>query len=615
MQTTQAEIKTNPLKTKADVEQALKQICNPLKSSYSDGFARLQLGNSGVAYSDSIAGMEGFSRILWGLVPLLAGDAKEYDIWDFHLQGIKNGTNPAHEEYWGRINDYDQRIVEMAVFGLALLLIPDKIWEPLNEQERANLSGWLRQINHVKAHDCNWLFFPVLVNIGLKFVGEPYDEGLVEQNLQRIDEFYLGNGWYADGIDGHCDYYGPFAIHYYSLIYAKYMEKEDPIRAVTYKNRAEVFAKDFIHWFASDGSALPYGRSLTYRFAQAAFWSACVFANIEPFSLGVMKGLILRNLRWWFNKPIFNESNRLTVGYVYPNLVMAENYNSPGSPYWALKTFLPLALDEEHPFWQVQEEEYPKDLEQKSIQRLPHLALYKADTNRHLLAFNTGHISTNEHTHTSSKYEKFVYSNVFGFSVPRAEWGLAQGAFDCMLALSEGDNLYRVKRKSEEIRVEEDYLYMKWKPWHDVEVKTWLVPGNPWHVRIHRIETNRELDAADGGFALGLNDDELTKIQEQEQAFVRNQLGASGVKTLYGNGRAELIFPNANTNLINPRTVIPTIKTKVHQGVTLLASAVYGEKTFSDSFHLKPKITFANEQIIIQFSKKEVKIGDSPPAL
>ncbi len=80
----------------------------------------------------------------------------------------KNGTNPAHEEYWGRINDYDQRIVEMAVFGLALLLIPDKIWEPLNEQERANLSGWLRQINHVKAHDCNWLFFPVLVNIGLK---------------------------------------------------------------------------------------------------------------------------------------------------------------------------------------------------------------------------------------------------------------------------------------------------------------------------------------------------------------------------------------------------------------------------------------------------------------
>ncbi|WP_375120557.1 DUF2264 domain-containing protein [Paenibacillus sp. CR_12] len=29
---------------------------------------------------------------------------------------------------------------------------------------------------------------------------------------------------------------------------------------------------------------------------------------------------------------------------------MAENYNAPGSPYWALKTFLVLQLAEDSPF-------------------------------------------------------------------------------------------------------------------------------------------------------------------------------------------------------------------------------------------------------------------------
>ena len=44
------------------------------------------------------------------------------------LQGIRSGTDPTHAEYWGKVNDYDQRLVEMAVFGLAFALIPERIW-------------------------------------------------------------------------------------------------------------------------------------------------------------------------------------------------------------------------------------------------------------------------------------------------------------------------------------------------------------------------------------------------------------------------------------------------------------------------------------------------------
>lgn len=416
----------NPLKTKQDVADSLKDLCDPLKQYYSKGFARLTLGNTSAAYADSTAGLEGFSRVLWGLAPLLAGEEMEDELWEMHLQGIKNGTNPRHEEYWGEITDYDQRIVEMAAFGLALILIPNKIWDPLSEIEKENFSRWLSQVNQFKAHDCNWLFFVVMVNLGFQNVGLPHDSKKVEENLDRLDTFYLSNGWYSDGMNGHVDYYGPFAIHFYSLIYAKVMEDKDPIRSQKYKERAEVFAKEFITWFSADGSSLPYGRSLTYRFAQSSFWSAAVYAGIEPFSLGVMKGILLRNLRWWFQQPIFNDAGVLTIGYSYPNLVMGENYNSPGSPYWALKSFLPLALNEEHPFWKAEEEALP-EIDKKVIQKESHMIICRNEKNDHVLAFNSGHLSTNEHTHTSAKYEKFVYSTSFGFSVPRAEWGLSQG--------------------------------------------------------------------------------------------------------------------------------------------------------------------------------------------
>lgn len=598
-------IKTNPLKTREDMSEALKQICNPLKSYYSKGFARLKLGNTSAAYADATSEIEGFSRVIWGLAPLLAGEEIEYDIWEMHLEGIKNGTNPYHEEYWGDIQDFDQRIVEMAAFGLALILIPNKIWDPLSQQEKENFRIWLDQINKFKAHDCNWLFFAVLVNLGLKNIGMPYDRKKVEENLDRIDQFYLSNGWYADGIGGHSDYYVPFAIHYYGLIYAKVMEKEDPKRSRIYKERAEIFAKNFIYWSSTDGSSIPYGRSLTYRFAMSSFWGAAVYAGIEPFSLGVMKGLILRNLRWWLKQPIFNDAGVLTIGYSYPNLVIGENYNSPGSPYWGLKSFLPLALDRDHPFWKIEEEPLP-NLKDKEIQREPHLIICRNNTGNHVLAFNSGHLSTNEHTHTSAKYEKFVYSSTFGFSVPRAEWGLSQGAFDSMLALSEGDNIYRVKRKCEEYIVEDEYIYSRWKPWDNVEVKTWLIPGTPWHIRIHRIETERFLDTAEGGFALGIEDkkgkEEVKTNQNAQDCFVKMPGGSSGIKNLYGEGNAELIYPNANTNILHSRTVIPTIQTRITPGTTTLVSAVYGETgNVEDSWVDVPGVEVKKEQVVVHF--------------
>ncbi len=564
----------NPLKTRQDLVSALAQLTEPLWPLYSEGRARLKVGNTGAGYPASTAEMEGFSRLLWGLVPLLSGGG-DNRLWEKVLDGIRHGTDPSHEEYWGDVRDYDQHLVEMAVFGFALAAIPERIWVPLAPKEQDNLYNWLNQINFHPCHDCNWLFFNVLVNVGFLKLGRPYDEEQMLNNLNRMDDFYLEDGWYSDGINGHSDYYVPFAIHYYSLLYAKLMEREDPERSLKFKERAKKFASEFMTWFAPDGSALPYGRSLTYRFAQSAFWGALAYAGVDGLPAGVVKGLLLRNLRWWFSQPIFDAGGVLTIGYAYPNLVMAENYNAPGSPYWALKTFLPLALSEEHLFWNEEELPMP-EIPAITVQKPAHLVIVRESDSGHVAAFNSGHLYTNEHTHTSAKYEKFVYSTGFGFSVPRSEWGLSQGAFDSMLAISEsGDNLYRVRRQNVESEIVDNVLRSVWKPWADVEVQTWVVAGLPWHIRIHRIETERSLDTAEGGFALGQENEMISKI-DTFGALASTSWGTCGIKVLIGCRKGELVWPNANTNLLRPRTVLPTLTASLKPGIHWLASAVYG---------------------------------------
>lgn len=670
---TRQPVSANALRTKDDMREAFRQLTDPLKSFYSEGKALLQLRGAGAGHTHEVADLEGFSRILWGLVPQLAGGGEAEELWGIHRTGLVNGTDPSHPEYWGAVGDYDQRLVEMAAIGLGLCLVPERMWEPLDERERRNLYNWLNQINAHPCHDCNWLFFQVMVNLGFRAIGEPYDKEQMDRNLLRIDEFYLGNGWYSDGPGGHCDYYGPFAIHFYGLVYAKLMAGEDPGRCALYKERSLLFAGDFMAWFDTDGSALPYGRSLTYRFAQSAFWSAFAFAGLETDTLtpGVVKGLVLRNLRWWFKQPIFDSAGVLTVGYAYPNLVMAENYNAPGSPYWAFKTFLVLALSDDSDFWSAAEEELPEtaalssaepgdgaglpgkdpavgaqaDVRAKkpaaameqtggcmlqrtpvSVQREPHLVLCREPETGHVTAFNAGHHGTNLHTHTPAKYEKFAYSTRFGFSVPRAAWGLEQVAADSMLALSERDQQFRVRRVNEETRISGNVLYARWQPWTDVEVQTWIVAGLPWHVRIHHVNTKRSLTAAEGGFTLGSRPEQrigkvadwtsmdaragghtglmvhgsgaAKGLQDKEtgdQAALQGQglinltglggpgvsavslLGRSAAYGLKGYSKAEPVYLNANTNVLHPRAVLPSLLTDLEPGSHVLASVICGQ--------------------------------------
>lgn len=74
---------------------------------------RLHAGDTAAQYPDDVAGMEGFIRLLWGLLPLISGGVTPP--WhDKFITGVRHGCDPQHPGYWGDVGDNDQRAQQFA---------------------------------------------------------------------------------------------------------------------------------------------------------------------------------------------------------------------------------------------------------------------------------------------------------------------------------------------------------------------------------------------------------------------------------------------------------------------------------------------------------------------
>lgn len=581
-------------RTRAEFQRAVRQLVEPLFEHVSPGNARVRPTATGAHFPDAATELEGFSRLLWGVVPL--GVHAEFGRWSQIREGLVNGTNPEHEEYWGAAGDYSQKHVEMAAIGVGLALTPEHLWEPLSDAERERLVTWLDQINDAELHDCNWLFFRVMVNRGLRSVGAPHDAERTESSLDRLESFHRGDGWYTDGPSGEgnespVDYYLPWAMQFYGLLDAA-MADDDSERAERFRVRARAFATQHVHWFDDAGRAIPYGRSLTYRFAQAAFWGGLAFADAKPDALswGVVRGLWARNVRWWLDQPIFTDGGLLSVGYRYPTLKVSESYNSPNSPYWALKAFFPLALDADHPFWQAEEEPLP-DLPAVTPQPEAGKLLCRSEGGEHLFALSLPQTSVHGH----EKYTKFAYSARFGFSVASRLPGAGRGGHDSALALSLDGSGYATPQETTATEMDGTTLCFRWEPWESVQVRTWLAPALPWHVRVHRIETDRTVHAEEGGFALDKTGDDGNAAVHHVRdgtAVARYPNGVSGIADGFGDRAAAVVEAEPNTNLYHPRTVVPTLRSTHESGTHWLGSAVAASPSPEAAWDAEPDVAF-----------------------
>ncbi len=550
------------LNSKKDFQELLLDIVNPLLPYYSGEKAELVLGVTATNYGHKARGLEAFSRPLWGLVPFWAGGGEFREFEEIYRKGLVAGTDPNGKEYWGGFHAFDQRFVEMAAIAYGLILTPEKLWDTLNDKEKDNLADWLYGINEYELPICNWILFAVLVNIALKKVGRGYDAEKLEYYLNGVDTFYLGEGWYQDGDSGQKDYYVSFAIHFYTLFYAKVMEQEDPERCRVYKERAVIFAKQFIYWFDDHGAALPYGRSLTYRFSQVSFFCACLMAEVTPFPIEVIKGLIVRHLCDWMRKPIFDRTDILTIGYGYPNLVMGERYNGSGSPYWALKTFAMLMLPDNHPFWSAEAQAMPELKEQLLLSRADMLIRRYPN---HTTAYVPGKYSPSGHGQTPAKYGKFAYDTRFAFNVAKSTSEVHEAAADSMLAFYINGYVY-VRRVCDQFQVTDTEVTSKWTPYPGIEVVSRIIPTEDGHRREHIIQSNMECVAYDCGFAVEIDVTGEKLTQEQFFAQVENEYAMCRVSSACGKGQGTVIVADPNTNLLHPMTRIPAICYSVAEG-------------------------------------------------
>ena len=562
----------NPLRTREDVERAAIDLFTPLLPFFSQGGARVKLGSSGVWFSGVAEELEGFARPLWGVVPLVMGGGR-FEHWDLYRRGIASGTDPEHPEFWGWA-ERDQRMVEMAAIGFALAFVPQHVWDPLPTRIQDNLVTWLDRINQFPPYPNNWQFFRVMVNLGLARVGRPFDDKANRESIDLLESYYQGDGWYHDGPTGHADYYIAWAMHVYGLLYAAARDG-DPELAASYRERARLFARDFQHWFDPRGAAVPFGRSLTYRFAQGSFWGALVLADEEALPWGRIKGLYLRHLREWATRPISDRDGVLSIGYGYANLLIAESYSSSGSPYWAMKFFLALAAPASHPFWRAEEESL-EPLPEPSTQ--PHAGMIISRTETQAVALSGGQTEV-IHPSGPLKYGKFAYSSLFAFSVAVHETRPHHGCHDSMLSLRNEWSTWRIREESEERIIEDGLIYSRWRPFPDVTVETVLTGCAPWHLRLHRIRTPRKLWSAEAGFALAWDGLEpggtgFEKLGDAASSLARTPYGISGVRDLRGE-RTVTVWPALpNTNLIAPRTVVPVLYGEHEAGTHFLCCTV-----------------------------------------
>jgi hypothetical protein len=566
----------NPLLTKDDVRRAATGLVEPIVAHLSPGGARARLGTFGAHFSSRVAELEGYARPLWGIVPLVAGGGT-FDHWDRWAAGLTHGTDPDDPEYWGPCGDaIDQRMVEMAAVGFALAFTPEYLWDPLSGRERDHVVDWLRSIERGEPAQNNWQFFRLLVQMGLERIGVTVDRDAQARSVGLIDSFALDGGWYTDGRGGNIDYYVPFALQTYGLVLAA-SGLGDRDAADRYVERARAFAPDFQHWFASDGGAVPFGRSLTYRMAQGSFWGALALADVDALDWGVVRGLALRNLRGWSERPISDRDGVVSVGYGYDNRRMGESYNSPGSPYWCMKAFLMLAVPDGHPFWTTPERE--ASLPAVVTQRAPGLVVGREPGQVVALVAQPPGWSFVEQS--DAKYHKFAYSSRFGFSGDFPMHG--RGATDSMLAVTDTATGERRVRAGVSVRdVVDGIALTRWSPGPGVRVDTAIWGGAPWHVRLHRIATDREVSLSETGFALPWEPEGFAppppEAPERGRVALSSPWGGSTIvdlaapRTAVRRGEALALSPNAN--VMAPHTIVPALTYTLAPGQHWLMCAV-----------------------------------------
>ncbi|WP_345185928.1 DUF2264 domain-containing protein [Microbacterium panaciterrae] len=317
-------------------------------------------------------GMETVGRSFLLAAPRIAGAADVSDpVVQGHLErysrALLAGTQPGGSETWPRgvtcrlpLTGITNSIVEAANIAFGLHVSREQLWDGLTRPEQRQLADWLRHHARCEVWQNNWQLFPAMAEAFLRSVGEDAAGLQSQRNVARVESWYLGDGWYTDGPEHAVDYYNAWAIHPYLWAWYRMTDTVHTPDGQRHLERLHEFTGSLAHLFASDGSVLHQGRSLTYRTAVlAALWCADA-SDASALTPGqtrrIASGVLSR-----FTSQGVGVGAPLTLGWYDAFEPMCQDYSGFGSPYLAGIGFLGLAQPATAPVWTALEQAQPSD--------------------------------------------------------------------------------------------------------------------------------------------------------------------------------------------------------------------------------------------------------------
>lgn len=322
-------------------------------------------------YGTAVDGLEGFARtfLLAGFRLVGENGADPTGLAERYAAGLAAGTDPAHPERWTRPEEHGQAKVEAASLALILDMTRPWIWDGLSPDVQQRTVEYLGSVVGDRGYpDNNWVWFRIVVQTFLRSVGGPFSADDVAHDLAAHDRFRRPGGWFADGPERSFDHYAGWALHLYPALWARMPGAAEvaaaagddlAARSVADREHLDRYLDDALALVGADGSPLIQGRSLTYRFAAAAPFWAGAFAGVgRP---GQLREAATRMVRHFADHDVPGADGLLTLGWHHPWRPIAQRYSGTGSPYWASKGLLGLALPATHEVWTAPAEPLPVD--------------------------------------------------------------------------------------------------------------------------------------------------------------------------------------------------------------------------------------------------------------
>ncbi|MBW8911784.1 MAG: DUF2264 domain-containing protein, partial [Sphingomonas sp.] len=208
----------------------------------------------------------------------------------------------------------------------------------------------------------NWLLFAAMNEAFLLSIGEEWDPVRIDLAVRKINEWYVGDGWYADGPHFHFDYYGAYVIHPFLVeilevlvaTNAKFnsLHAKELLEQAT--KRMQRFGESLERMIGPDGSYPPIGRSLTYRTAVFQPLGLLAWRKKLPKSLSEaqVRSATVAAQRAVFRSPTnFDAKGYLTLGFTGHMPALADWYSNAGSMYLTAESLLALGLPAADPYW------------------------------------------------------------------------------------------------------------------------------------------------------------------------------------------------------------------------------------------------------------------------